>query len=141
MPCVSQGMNPYIENLAALQQLIESAPAPTAKQQQAMQALRAKVPAPILAHFDRNVAKGRKGVSLVRHGVCSGCHLKVAVGTVATLENTPHLVLCENCGSYLHIALDEPIFSGADASGSSNVTVRKIAHRAAKPVAPALVSA
>src|SRR5438105_5172059 len=47
--------------------------------------LRGKIPAPILGHYDRLVAQGKKGVAAVRNQVCTGCHMKVTLGVMATL--------------------------------------------------------
>ena len=62
------------------------------------------VPAPVLAHYLRLVEQGRVGVAMVRHGVCSGCHLRLPFGLSAAVLNTENLHLCENCGSYLVLA-------------------------------------
>lgn len=58
-------------------------------------------------HFLRLLAAGRKGVGLVRHGVCSACHLRVADATVANLRQSADLPLCENCGAYLLLDAEE----------------------------------
>ena len=69
--------------------------------------LRAKVPASILGHFDRLVAKGKKAVALARNGVCSECHLRISSGTLAGLASREDIHLCENCGRYLYMAEQE----------------------------------
>lgn len=81
----------------------------TREREDVLENLRATVPAPVLAHFLRLVGQGRSGVSVVRHGVCSGCHLRVAAGVVASLMKPTDLHLCENCGSYLVLAPEEMI--------------------------------
>ncbi|MCF7709087.1 MAG: hypothetical protein K9N52_09345, partial [Verrucomicrobia bacterium] len=38
--------------------------------------LREKIPAPVLAHYDRLANRGKKGIALVRNGVCGECHMR-----------------------------------------------------------------
>jgi hypothetical protein len=73
-----------------------------------LEAARREIPAPILAHFLRLAAAGQKGVAVVRHGVCSGCHLRVPDATVHSLMQPTDLHLCENCGAYLMLEQAEP---------------------------------
>jgi predicted nucleic acid-binding Zn-ribbon protein len=63
--------------------------------------LRAKIPAQILAHYDRLIARGKKGVAVVRGQVCSECHMQVPLGVVMTLRHGQDIQLCESCGRYL----------------------------------------
>jgi hypothetical protein len=101
-------MNVHIQVLAELQQLIDGGSGPASKERYAaIERMRATVPSSVLSHFDRMIARGKKGVAFVRHGVCTECHLRIASGTVASLAVTPHLVLCETCGSYLMLAAEE----------------------------------
>jgi len=66
--------------------------------------LRGKIPQQILGHYDRLVAKGKKGVAAVRNQVCTGCHMRVPIGVVATLMHDTDIQLCENCGRYLYLS-------------------------------------
>jgi predicted nucleic acid-binding Zn-ribbon protein len=101
-------MEPIIQNLLAIQTMVRPGKKATAEQKAAIAELRAKVPAPILAHYDRLLASGRRGVALVHHGVCGGCHMKVPIGTAAAMAKPEDLFLCENCGCYLTLAPEEP---------------------------------
>jgi hypothetical protein len=65
--------------------------------------LRAKFPAQILAHYDRLVARGKKGLAAVRGQVCSGCHMQVPLGVVMTLKRGDDIQICESCGRYLYL--------------------------------------
>jgi predicted nucleic acid-binding Zn-ribbon protein len=58
---------------------------------------------PILAHYDRLVARGKKGVAVVRNQVCGGCHMKLPIGTVNTLMQGHDVQLCDTCGRYLYL--------------------------------------
>lgn len=69
--------------------------------------LRGKVPPQVLGHFDRLLARGKKGVSLVTNATCKECHMKVPVGTIAVLMRAEDIQLCGNCGRYLYL-LPEP---------------------------------
>jgi hypothetical protein len=78
--------------------------------------LRAKIPAQILAHYDRLVARGKKGVAALHGQVCSGCHMQVPLGVVMTLRRGEDLQLCESCGRYLYLPPAEPIVAAASSS-------------------------
>jgi len=100
-------MSAVIADLHTLQQILRQGNAATAKQKTQIAALRAKVPEPILAHFDRSIQRGRPGVALVRHGVCGECHIRVPAGTVYSLAHPTEIFLCDSCGCYLLPAPDE----------------------------------
>ena len=65
--------------------------------------LRAKVPVQILGHYDRLVVRGKKGVALVRNQVCTGCHMRLPIGTINTLMQGNDIRLCDTCGRYLYL--------------------------------------
>src|SRR5215471_16951123 len=65
--------------------------------------LRASIPAPIMAHYDRLVARGKKGVAVVRNQVCTGCHMRLPIGTINTLMQHSDIQLCDSCGRYLYL--------------------------------------
>jgi predicted nucleic acid-binding Zn-ribbon protein len=88
-------MNPYIETMLLLQRRL------LAGETKDVEKLRARVPAVVLAHFDRLIAQGRKGVAEVNHGVCGACHLRLPAAVVVPSAAHEDLELCENCGAYL----------------------------------------
>jgi predicted nucleic acid-binding Zn-ribbon protein len=90
-----------------LQQLLRAKAPDSPEQDDAIRVLRNHIPAQVLGHFDRLIKQGRAGVALVRHGVCCECHLRVSVGTVASLVHPKDLHLCDHCGSYLLLPEDE----------------------------------
>lgn len=93
-------MRDIMDRLLAVQKLQITAGAAAG----GLEKLRAEIPAPILAHFDRLGARGKKGVALVRNGVCSECHLRITAGKLVNLSANPGEVhLCDNCGRYLHL--------------------------------------
>ena len=65
--------------------------------------LRSQIPAQILGHYDRLVARGKKGIALVRKQTCSACHMQIPLGAVMTLRRGDDIVLCESCGRYLYL--------------------------------------
>lgn len=69
--------------------------------------LRKKIPAQVLQHSDRLRARGKKWIAHVRNGVCSQCHMRVAVGLLASLRRRDNLYRCETCGAYLYL-VEEP---------------------------------
>ncbi len=100
-------MRTLVENLLALQKLMLPSSPSSPERQARIDELRKLVAAPVLTHFDRLVTRGRKSVALVRHGVCTECHIRVPVGTLASLI-TPHDVyLCDSCSCYLLLPSDE----------------------------------
>jgi predicted nucleic acid-binding Zn-ribbon protein len=98
-----------LENLVRLQTLhLEKKPL-TPEDETELKKLRETVPATILVRFDRLIARGKKGVATVRHGVCSECHLRIPSGTLASLAYTTEMHVCDNCGRYLFLPEDEPL--------------------------------
>jgi predicted nucleic acid-binding Zn-ribbon protein len=94
-------MKNVIELLCSLQEL-EMGPTPASSQNEIeIRRLREKIPLPILAHYDRLLARGKKGVAVVRHGVCPECHMSLASGVYAQLMRAEDVVICGNCGRYL----------------------------------------
>ena len=78
----------------------------------AINSVRAKLPAPILGHFDRQKSRGKLGIAPVRGGVCGACHLKMPLGHVAELRHKQDdLALCDNCGTYIYMPPDEMVVS------------------------------
>lgn len=100
-------MKNVVETLYAAQAKLRQHPLPSPERQAILLQLQAHVPAPLLAHFLRLVERGRPGVTVVRHGVCNGCHLRVASGITAALTRPKDVHLCDNCGSYLLLAPEE----------------------------------
>src|SRR6478672_10429304 len=70
--------------------------------------LRKSVPAPILEHYDRLRARGKKGIAVVKHGVCGQCHMQVAVGLQALLRHEDTIQRCETCGAFLYRVEEVP---------------------------------
>jgi hypothetical protein len=95
-------MKDMIENILKLQTLeFNESATPETKSQMAQ--LRAKVPPQILGHYDRLVARGKKGVALIRGEVCSACHMQVPRSVVLTVLRGEDIQLCGNCGRYLYL--------------------------------------
>lgn len=92
-------MKKLIENLFELQSLESDKTSPGAAQRIA--GLRTEIPAPILAHYDRLQARGKKGIAVIKGQVCSACHMQVPRNTVLTLMNNVDIQICGNCGRYL----------------------------------------
>ncbi len=68
-----------------------------------MAELRGRIPPQILGHYDRLVARGKKGVAVVRNQVCTGCHMRLPIGTINTLMQGQDIQLCDTCGRYLYL--------------------------------------
>lgn len=95
-------MNDLLTNLLKLQALEfgETSDKDTEKQ---VAELRALIPAQILGHYDRLVARGKKGVAVVRNQVCTGCHMRLPIGTINVLMQGQDIQLCDSCGRYLYL--------------------------------------
>lgn len=100
-------MKQILENLLQIQQLHFG---PERDQQaDTITELRTAVPEPVLAHFDRLVSRGKKGISIIRNRVCRECHMGVALGTMITLRKEEDLQLCGSCGRYLYLPEEEAL--------------------------------
>jgi predicted nucleic acid-binding Zn-ribbon protein len=86
--------------------------------------LRGNIPVTMLIGHDRLRSRDKRSVAEVHHGVCSGCHLALAVGNVHALK-AGSLRCCGNCGRYLYMVEgeDEP------ASSPPAKTLRKRGNR------------
>ncbi len=108
-------MNELLQTLLKLQALDFEEVADT-DAEATIEALRAKIPPQILGHYDRLVARGKKGVAMVRDQVCTGCHMRQPIGTIMTLKRAEDIQLCETCGQYLYLPPDvqtEPVAATA----------------------------
>jgi len=65
--------------------------------------LRAKIPAPILAHYNRLGDQGKKGVAVLRNQTCSGCHMRVTMAVLLEVKHAQDVCLCDNCRRYLYL--------------------------------------
>ena len=95
-------MNELLQNLIKLQS-IKFGESKDKNIEASTTELRAKIPPQILGHFDRLVARGKKGVAIVRNQVCTGCHMHLPIGVIMTLKHAQDIQLCENCGRYLYL--------------------------------------
>lgn len=93
-----------IEQLFELQKLQLGPENDTAQIRARIEAIRSEVPGPILAHYDRLLQRGKKGVALVRHGVCTGCQMRLATGVHAALIRDEDIAMCDTCARYLLLA-------------------------------------
>lgn len=97
-----------IEPLVSLQQLEFGGAADRPENAAEIARLRESISAQILAYYDRLVDRGRKGVALVRHGVCTECHMRLASGPNAALLRAEDVIICASCGRYLYAIPEEP---------------------------------
>ena len=92
-----------MESLIALQQIQLKRLRQTAAVKEEIAKLRTDIPEGILGHFDRLLARGKKGVAIARNGVCSECHLRISSGTLGSLPHRNDIHLCDSCGRYLYL--------------------------------------
>ena len=84
-------------------QTLEFDRTPSEAEQKEITGLRAAVPAPILGHYSRLIARNKKGVAVVRNQVCSGCQMRLPMGVITTLMRNADIQICDNCGRYLYL--------------------------------------
>lgn len=72
-----------------------------------IESLRSNLPLSVTLCHDRFRAAGKRSVAEVRHGVCSGCHMVVAIGALADLKHDDGLHRCGNCGRYIYLVEEE----------------------------------
>lgn len=96
-------MKELLANLLKLQAL-EFGEVKTKNADVAIAKLRGTIPPPILYHYDRLAVRGKKGVSLVRDQVCTGCHMRLPIGVINTLMRGADIQICDSCGRYLCLA-------------------------------------
>src|ERR1035438_7519464 len=120
-------MNSILQNLLKLQVLEFGETKP--KNFEALTTeLRALIPQPIVAHYDRLRVRGKKGAAAVRNQVCAGCHMHVPIGQINMLMRDEDVQLCESCGRYLYLP---------DPAEAEAVAPAEPAKQAAKPAAKA----
>lgn len=117
-------MNDVLQNLLKLQAL-EFDQTHDKKAQSQITELRALIPQPILGHYERLAVRGKKGVAVVRNQVCTGCHMRLPIGTINTLMQGADIQLCDTCGRYLY--LPDP----AESQFVENIAATKPAPKAA----------
>ncbi|MGB7745881.1 MAG: C4-type zinc ribbon domain-containing protein [Verrucomicrobiia bacterium] len=115
-------MNESLQNLLKLQTL-EFDVIVEPEMEKLVNELRARIAPPILAHYDRLLAQGKKGLAAVRNQVCTGCHIRVPRAFVQALMHQDDIQICENCGCYLYLPEQtEPENPRARMAGKVSVT-------------------
>jgi len=94
--------NAIIQNLLKLQAL-EFAPDGGRNAQSEIAQLRSQIPEPIRGHYERLVARGKKGVAIVKNHTCTGCYMRQPIGKITTLMRGEDIQLCDSCGRYLYL--------------------------------------
>jgi predicted nucleic acid-binding Zn-ribbon protein len=126
-------MNELMQNLFNLQSLEIQLQDKVSPDHPEIRRLRRAVPEPVLGHYDRLRLRGKKGVALVRNGVCGECHMKLAIGVAATLVKGEDIQLCGSCGRYLHLAeipVEAPVPAVAVKPAPKKRKPRAVAHAA-----------
>ena len=118
-------MNEIIQNLVKLQAL-EFGEISSKTLASQVAELRTLIPQAILGHYDRLAVRGKKALAVVRNQVCSGCHMRLPIGTINTMLQGHDLQLCDTCGRYLY--LPEP----AEGQASEIVAAAKPASKPRK---------
>jgi len=103
-----------LENLLALQN-VELVPGKATPERDAqILALRARIPHRLLAHYDSLMANGRKGVAMVRDGLCSECRQLVGASALNGFLHGDPIQICIHCRRFLYWS--EPEADGTPAA-------------------------
>jgi len=134
-------MNELLTNLLKLQAINFNETSAKFTQEET-DAVRALIPPQIIGHYDRLVARGKKGVAVVRNQVCTGCHMRLPIGTINTLMQGTDIQLCDTCGRYLYLApvAEEPASPAAAELPIEEAKSEKTAKRPRKRKVAAKVS-
>lgn len=100
-------MNELMQNLLELQTL-EFSQTKDKSAAALIAALREKIPAQIVGHYDRLRVRGKKGLAAVSNQVCTGCHMRLPLAVIMTLKHDQDIQLCDSCGRYLYLAPEAP---------------------------------
>ncbi|MDR3458641.1 MAG: C4-type zinc ribbon domain-containing protein [Verrucomicrobiae bacterium] len=120
-------MNDTIRNLFKLQTLEFDEPVRPNTEEQIAE-LRTQIPPAVLSHYDRLGDSGKKGVAMLRHQVCTGCHLQVPLHVVLELKHGDELRLCDNCRRYLYLEEEAPVVPLASVKTAAKPHRRQLAH-------------
>ena len=125
-------MTNVINNLMALQELQLKTQKSTPNRMEQMEALRSEIPESLVRIFDHFVARKRKSVAVVRNGVCGECHLKIAIGILGSLAFGQSVQQCGNCGRFLYLPEDEPVYAPENSieTKTGRPSKKPVAHRA-----------
>ena len=111
-------MKNVMEKLLALQSLQLQSDNLSSDRAQQIEVLRNELPESVLDKFDRWMVRRKKAVAVLHNGVCCECHISVASGVIGALVFGDEVQHCGNCGRFLYLPADEPVFSpkpGAEA--------------------------
>lgn len=110
-----------MQSLIALQDIEFGGKASSPANKEAVAALRAKVPANIMGHYDRLVAKGKKGCAgvVVKNRICLECRVSIPIGTIITVMKGSDIQLCGSCGRYLYIVEEKPAVADESAGAAA----------------------
>ncbi len=127
-------MNEPMQNLLKLQTL-EFSGAGDETTAATIKALRARIPAQILVHYDRFRVRDKKGLAAANNQVCTGCHMRLPLGVIMTLRHGQDIQLCDSCGRYLYLAPEtESVPVVATAKVAQPIRRRKKATATVDPV-------
>lgn len=104
-------MKNIVVDLWTLQGLLFRHGKPVADRDSKVESLRQQVPDSVLGVFNRWVLRGKRPVASVTNGACNECHLRLTVATLGALAFGQGLQVCSNCGRYLYLPENEPVFS------------------------------
>lgn len=118
-------MSKLVDDLLELQTLVRLGDAATPEQKARIESLKAEVPPAVSGHFFRQLKNGRRGLAVVRNGVCGECHLRLSHAMVHMLARANDLLMCESCGSFVTLAPEDKAAISAQIAARSAAATRK----------------
>jgi len=106
----------------------------------AIRALRAKIPPPILAHYDRFQVRDKKGLAAAINQVCTGCHMRLPLAVIMNLKRGHDIQLCDSCGRYLYLPAEAESAPAAQPIATKSAPTSRRRKKPATAVYPAAVS-
>jgi predicted nucleic acid-binding Zn-ribbon protein len=97
-------MKKIVESLFALQSLKTKS---RKSGQTEVELLKSQIPPHVFLKSEHFRNRGKNAVAIVRSGVCTECHIRLAVGSFNSLLRGTDLQTCGNCGRYLYLPQDE----------------------------------
>lgn len=114
-----------LENMLALQNLELQTEKASDESDRQIMLLRSRIPRRLLMHYDCLMANGRKGVALVRNGMCSECHQEINGNVLGAAACGHPVQLCSHCRRFLYLPVDETLGLPRTTPGARSINLNQ----------------
>lgn len=87
--------------LGSFSLLLKLMEADSGKSKQQAELIRAEINHTLLERYDKLRVRYKNPVVPVKHGVCTGCFLRVSTGLMGKVKGRTDVLVCENCGRFI----------------------------------------